>query len=176
MSLESFQSAQARGAEILAELSGYGCATDTHHPTQPAPDGQGPFLAMSRCLESAALKPEDVDYINAHGTATLHNDAAEAAAIARLFQDKAPQLPVSSTKSMVGHALGGAGAIEAGFSVMAIREQKLPPTINVRKTDEACTFRLVANKAEFAVVRHVLSNSLGFGGTNASLLFSAVTP
>ncbi len=176
MTLESFQSARARGAEILAEISGYGCATDTHHPTQPAPDGQGPFLAMSRALQSAAVTPEDVDYINAHGTATLYNDAAEAAAIARLFQVAALRLPVSSTKSMVGHSLGAAGAIEAVFSVMAIREQKLPPTINVRKKDEACTFRLVANDAETAVVRHVLSNSLGFAGTNASLLFSVVTP
>ncbi len=175
MVLESFECAHARGAKILAEITGYGCATDTYHPTQPAPDGQGPFLAMSRALKSAGLLPEHIDYINAHGTATRQNDAAESAAIGRLFLQKAEQLPVSSTKSMMGHALGAAGAIEAVFSVLAIRAQMLPPTIHFRKKDEACTFRMVANQAEPAAIRNVLSNSLGFGGTNASLLFSSVS-
>jgi len=165
--LEEREAAQRRGATILAELSGYGISTDNHHLTQPHPSGIGPRLAMQRALADAGREPGDVSYINAHGTATMFNDATEGAAIAEIFGDG---VPVSSTKSMMGHALGGAGAIEAAFSILALRHQFLPPNIHYSEPDPAWRLDIVANSARDARVECVVSNSFGFGGTNASLV------
>lgn len=165
--LEEMESALRRGATIVAEVSGYGISTDNHHLTQPHPSGIGPELAMRRAVEDAGAQCEDVDYVNAHGTATPFNDASEGAAIAKLFGTSAP---VSSTKSMMGHALGAAGAIEAVFSGIALSGRFLPPNINFRELDPAWELDVVANSARPAEARCVISNSFGFGGTNASLL------
>jgi 3-oxoacyl-[acyl-carrier-protein] synthase II len=170
LALENMDSAQARGANILAEVVGYGLSTDNHHLTQPDPSGSGARSAMQRALRSADLAPAAVDYINAHGTATPFNDAAEGRAIAELF----PRVPVSSTKSMMGHSLGAAGAIEAVISILALRDQMLPPNINFRGSDPELDLDIVANTARTADVRTVLSNSFGFGGTNASIILQAV--
>jgi 3-oxoacyl-[acyl-carrier-protein] synthase II len=167
LALEEMESARARGATILAEVTGYGISTDNHHLTQPHPSGIGPRQAMERALEDARRQPGDVDYINAHGTATAFNDATEGTAIAELFGER---VPVSSTKSMMGHALGAAGAIEAVFSVLALRHQFLPPNINFNGLDPAWSLNIVANKSREAKVRCVVSNSFGFGGTNASVV------
>jgi 3-oxoacyl-[acyl-carrier-protein] synthase II len=166
LALENYDAAEARGAEILAEVVGYGLSTDNHHLTQPNPSGSGPRQAMERALESARLAPNDVDYINAHGTATPFNDAAEGKAIAELFG----RVPISSTKGMMGHSLGAAGAIEAVISLLALRERMLPPNINFRAADPALDLDIVANEARPAHIRTVLSNSFGFGGTNASVI------
>ncbi|MFL6569148.1 MAG: beta-ketoacyl-[acyl-carrier-protein] synthase family protein [Chthoniobacterales bacterium] len=166
LALENFESAEARGANILAEVIGYGLSTDNHHLTQPNPSGSGPRSAMEQALRSADLQPRDVDYINAHGTATPFNDAAEGKGIAELFG----RVPVSSTKSMMGHSLGAAGAIEAVVSLLALRDQLLPPNINFREADPALDLEIVANEARRTRVTTVLSNSFGFGGTNASIL------
>jgi 3-oxoacyl-[acyl-carrier-protein] synthase II len=165
--LENFESARARGANILAELIGYGISTDNHHLTQPDPSGRGPRLAMQCALESAGISARAVDYINAHGTATPFNDAAEGKAIAELFNSR---VPVSSTKAMMGHSLGAAGAIEALFCLLAIRHQFLPPNINFRSGDESLDLNIVANESRSEAISVALSNSFGFGGTNASLL------
>ncbi len=170
--LEDWESAAARQAPILAEVTGYGIATDNHHLTQPHPSGIGPRLAMSRALADARREPGEIDYINAHGTATTLNDATEAAAISELFGPGT--VPVSSTKSMMGHSLGAAGAIEAAFSVLALRHRFLPPNINYAQPDPVCQLEIVANQAREADVRRVVSNSFGFGGTNASLVLEAV--
>ena len=167
LALEDFESARRRGAPILAELTGYGISTDNHHLTQPHPSGIGPRHAMERALHDARRRAEDVDYINAHGTATTFNDATEGAAIAQLFGDR---VPVSSTKSMMGHALGAAGAIEAVFSIIALQEQFLPPNLHYAEPDPAWSIDIVANEAREARVNCVVSNSFGFGGTNASLV------
>ena len=167
LALEDFESAQRRGAPIVAEITGYGISTDNHHLTQPHPSGVGPRLAMERALADAQRAPGEVDYINAHGTATTFNDATEGAAIAQLFGER---VPVSSTKSMMGHALGAAGAIEAVFSILALRGQFLPPNINYVEADPAWSLNIVANRARDAVMSCVVSNSFGFGGTNASLV------
>jgi len=172
LALEDWESAQRRGAPIVAEITGYGISTDNHHLTQPHPSGIGPELAMRRALEDASISAEAVDYINAHGTATVFNDASEGAAIARMF---GARVPVSSTKSMMGHALGGAGAIEAVFCVSALRGQFLPPNINFRERDPAWDIDVVANGAREARVRCVVSNSFGFGGTNASVVIGEGT-
>lgn len=169
LALENFESAKARGANILAEVVGYGLSTDNHHLTQPNPSGSGARQAMERALQSANLGADAVDYINAHGTATPFNDAAEGKAIAELFG----HVPVSSTKGMMGHALGAAGAIEAVISILAVRDQMLPPNINFRDSDPALDLNIVANEARPATVHIVLSNSFGFGGTNASVIFRA---
>jgi 3-oxoacyl-[acyl-carrier-protein] synthase II len=168
--LENYDHAQARGARILGLVTGYGISTDTHHITQPHPSGIGPRLAMERALTSAACDAASVDYINAHGTATPFNDATEGLAIAQLFGNR---VPVSSTKSMMGHALGGAGAIEAVISLIAIREAFLPPNINFTSCDPAWDLDIVANQSRPAPIHRVLSNSFGFGGTNASLLIES---
>jgi 3-oxoacyl-[acyl-carrier-protein] synthase II len=165
--LESEESARRRGAERYAELIGYGIATDNYHLTQPDPSGIGPRLAMERALQSAGLPAAAISYVNAHGTATVFNDATEGIAISQLFG----QVPVSSTKSMMGHALGGAGAIEAIFCVLALRHQFLPPNINFRQPEPQWTFQVVANQAISSPISVVLSNSFGFGGCNASLIF-----
>jgi 3-oxoacyl-[acyl-carrier-protein] synthase II len=165
--LEEMESARQRGATILAEITGYGISTDNHHLTQPHPSGIGPRQAMERALVDAGRTPAEIDYINAHGTATLFNDATEGAAISQVFGS---QVPVSSTKSMMGHALGAAGAIEAAFSILALRHQFLPPNINFDHLDSAWDLNIVANTSREARVRRVISNSFGFGGTNASVI------
>ncbi len=165
--IEEFESARRRGAPILAELTGYGISTDNHHLTQPHPSGIGPRHAMERALADARRRAEDVDYINAHGTATTFNDATEGSAIAQLFGER---VAVSSTKSMMGHALGAAGAIEAVVSLVALQEQFLPPNLHYAEPDPAWRIDIVANEAREARVNCVVSNSFGFGGTNASLV------
>ncbi|MEP6821224.1 MAG: beta-ketoacyl-[acyl-carrier-protein] synthase family protein [Chthoniobacterales bacterium] len=166
LALENYESAEARGAEILGEVIGYGISTDNHHLTQPNPSGSGARQAMQKALESAGLCASEIDYINAHGTATPFNDAAEGKAITELFG----QVPVSSTKGMMGHSLGAAGAIEGVISLLALREQILPPNINFRQTDESLDLNIVGNESRSAKIRTVLSNSFGFGGTNASII------
>lgn len=166
LALENLASAQARGATVLAEIIGYGIATDNFHMTQPEPSGAGARLAMERALASAGIPPESIDYINAHGTATPFNDAAEGKAIAGLFG----AVPVSSTKSMMGHSLGAAGAIEAVICLLALGAQFLPANINFRAPDEDVDLAIVANETRPASLRRVLSNSFGFGGTNASIV------
>ena len=166
LALENFDVAQSRGATILAEITGYGISTDNHHLTQPHPSGIGPRQAMERALASAGLQANEIDYINAHGTATPFNDAAEGKAIAELFAD----VPVSSTKGMMGHSLGAAGAIEAVISLLALAHQFLPPNINFHSGDLEPALRIVANQSQAAEIDTVLSNSFGFGGTNASII------
>jgi 3-oxoacyl-[acyl-carrier-protein] synthase II len=171
LAIEELESAQQRGATILAEISGYGISTDNHHLTQPHPSGIGPELAMQRAMEDAVIAPHEVDYINAHGTATPFNDASEGAAIAKLFGS---DVAVSSTKSMMGHALGAAGAIEAVFGILAMRGGFLPPNINFRESDPAWDLDIVANTARDVRPHCVLSNSFGFGGTNATVVIRDV--
>jgi 3-oxoacyl-[acyl-carrier-protein] synthase II len=166
LALENLDTARARDGRILAEITGYGISTDNFHLTQPDPSGVGPRRAMERALQSAGAMVEKIDYINAHGTATLLNDAAEGKAISELFND----VPVSSTKSMMGHSLGAAGAIEAVVCLLALQHQFLPPNINFRAQDEALDLKIVANQALPASVRKAMSNSFGFGGTNASIV------
>ncbi len=170
LALENLTSAQRRGATILAEVTGYGISTDNHHLTQPHPSGIGPRLAMERALLDAGRRPEEVDYINAHGTATMFNDATEGLAISQIFGSR---VPVSSTKSMMGHALGAAGAIEAAFCIIAMRGGFIPPNINFTELDPAWSLGIVANTARAARLRCVLSNSFGFGGTNASIVLES---
>ncbi len=170
LALENFEQAQARGAQILAEISGYGISTDNHHLTQPHPSGIGPRQAMERALQSAGLAPEAIDYVNAHGTATPFNDAAEGKAIAELLG----RVPVSSTKGMMGHSLGAAGAVEAVFTILALRDGFLPANINFRVSDLGLDLDIVANQVRAAAPRAALSNSFGFGGTNASIVFQAL--
>ena len=170
LALENLESARARRACVLAEIIGYGISTDNHHLTQPDPSGSGPRRAMEQALQSANRSAEEVDYINAHGTATTFNDAAEGKAIAELFG----KVPVSSTKSMIGHSLGAAGAIEAVICLAALKAQFLPPNINFRNPDPDLDLNIVANTARDARIDIVLSNSFGFGGTNASILIQKV--
>jgi 3-oxoacyl-[acyl-carrier-protein] synthase II len=170
LALENLEAAQKRGATILAEVIGYGISTDNFHLTQPDPTGSGARRAMEAALESAGISPGEIDYINAHGTATPFNDAAEGKAIAELFNS----VPVSSTKGMMGHSLGAAGAIEAVISILALRNQFLPPNINFRHGDAGLDLNIVANSARTGNVRTVLSNSFGFGGTNASLIMRSL--
>ncbi len=171
LALEEMRSARARGATILAEVTGYGISTDNHHLTQPHPSGIGPLQAMQRALVSAGRSPGEVDYVNAHGTATTFNDATEGTAIAQLFGERA--VPVSSTKSMMGHSLGAAGAIEAVFSILALRDGFLPANINFVELDPAWPLDIVANETRSANLRCVVSNSFGFGGTNATIVLEA---
>lgn len=170
LALENMAAAQARGADILAEITGYGISTDNHHITQPHPSGIGPRQAMERALQSAGLAPEAIDYVNAHGTATPFNDAAEGKAIAELLG----RVPVSSTKSMMGHSLGAAGAIEALFTILALRHGFLPANINFRVSDLGLDLDIVANKVRPAAPVAALSNSFGFGGANASIVIQAL--
>ena len=168
LALESLELAQERGAPVLAEIIGYGISTDNFHITQPDPSGIGPRQAMERALQSAGISACDVDYINAHGTATVFNDAAEGKAVSAVFNS----VPVSSTKSMMGHSLGAAGAVEAVFCLLALQYQFLPSNINFTASDDDLDLNIVANETRPAVLRTVLSNSFGFGGTNASILIS----
>ncbi len=169
--LESLEHAQRRGAPILAEVIGYGMSGDAYHITQPAEQGEGAYRVMTDTLRDAKVAPEVVGYVNAHGTSTPIGDAIETVALKRVFGEHAGKVPVSSTKSMTGHLLGGAGGLEAGISVLVLRDQVLPPTINYENPDAACDLDYVPNRARKAAVEYALSNSFGFGGTNAALLF-----
>src|SRR5437588_988310 len=166
LALENLESAQQRGAPVLAEIIGYGISTDNFHITQPDPSGIGPRQAMERALQSGGISAAEVDYINAHGTATVFNDAAEGKAISAVFNG----VPVSSTKSMMGHSLGAAGAVEAVFCLLALQHQFLPSNINFTASDDDLDLNIVGNETRPAVLRTALSNSFGFGGTNASIL------
>lgn len=172
MVIESLASAQRRGAPILAELVGFGMSDDAFHITAAPEHGQGAALAMQRALQDAGLQPAQIDYINAHGTSTPVGDPAESHAIETVFGTHAPRLAVSSTKSMTGHLLGAAGAVEAIFCVQALRDQIVPPTLNLEHPDPACRLDYVPGKARRMAVQHALSNSFGFGGTNGSLIFA----
>ena len=172
--LEEYEHAKARGATIYAEFAGFGMSGDAHHMTAPPEDGEGARLAMANALKDARLNPDEVQYVNAHATSTELGDRAETIAIKRCFGDHAKRLAVSSTKSMTGHLLGAAGAIEAIFSILAIRDQVAPPTINLDDPDPACDLDYVPHVARQMPVRVALSNSFGFGGTNGSLIFRAL--
>lgn len=169
--LEDLEFAKARGATILAEVIGYAATADGHHITEPAPGGEGLVRAMSRALQKANIQPEEVDYINAHGTSTPFNDRTETASIKTTFGKHAYKLAVSSTKSMTGHTLGAAGGIESIFSILALREGILPPTINLRHPDPDCDLDYVPNEARHQDIGIAMSNSMGFGGHNACLIF-----
>jgi 3-oxoacyl-[acyl-carrier-protein] synthase II len=169
--LEALEHAEKRGAIILAEVVGYGMSGDAYHITQPEENGDGAFRVMKAALRDAKLEPAAIGYVNAHGTSTPIGDAIETTALKRVFGDHAKKVPISSTKSMTGHVLGGAGGIEAGISVLALRDQILPPTINYETPDPVCDLDYVPNVARKASVEYVLSNSFGFGGTNAALIF-----
>jgi 3-oxoacyl-[acyl-carrier-protein] synthase II len=175
--LEELEHAKARGANILAEIIGYGMSADAFHITQPAEDGEGGFRVMMNAIRDANIKPEDVDYVNAHGTSTPIGDVLETKAIKRAFGEHATskKLHVSSTKSMTGHLLGGAGGLEAGITILALRDQVIPPTINIENLDPECDLDYVPNAARKAKLDIALSNSFGFGGTNGSLIFKRWT-
>ena len=168
--LEDLESAQKRGANILAEIIGYGMSADAYHITQPAEEGEGGWRVMTTAIHDAKLSPSDIDYVNAHGTSTPIGDVLETMAIKRTFGGDT-KIPVSSTKSMTGHLLGGAGGLEAGITILALRDQVLPPTINLTHPDPACDLDYVPNVARKAQLNIALSNSFGFGGTNGSLIF-----
>jgi 3-oxoacyl-[acyl-carrier-protein] synthase II len=170
--LEELEYAKARGARIYAEVTGYGCTCDAFHITAPMENGEGAQAAMRYALKNAGLQPEDIDYINAHGTSTPLNDVSETRAIKNVFGDHAYKLKISSTKSMMGHLMGAAGSVEAVLSVKAVDEQFIPPTINLDTPDPECDLDYTPNVGTPATINHVMSNSFGFGGHNAVLIFS----
>ena len=170
--LEELESAKRRGATIYCEVTGYGLSSDAFHLTAQPPDADGAVRSMNMAIRKAGLRPDQIDYINAHGTSTPINDPTETLAVKRVFGDHAYKLAMSSTKSMTGHLLGAAGGLEAGICALAIRHQLAPPTINLDAPDEACDLDYVPNQARPMAIRHVLSNSFGFGGTNATLVLS----
>ncbi|HEX77349.1 MAG TPA: beta-ketoacyl-ACP synthase II [Dehalococcoidia bacterium] len=174
--LESLETATRRGARIYAEVAGLGLNADAYHITSTDPEGRGAARCMQMALEDAGIAPGEVDYINAHGTSTIINDLSETKAIKAVFGQRAPQIPVSSNKSMTGHAFAAAGAMEAIFSIMTLRQGIIPPTINYETPDPECDLDYVPNRARRARVRVVLSNSFGFGGTNASLVLKEFSP
>lgn len=174
--LEAEEHAVARGARILAELAGYGATSDAFHITQPDEQGAGAARAMRRAIGQSGLAPDDIGYVNAHGTSTQINDRLETLALKKVFGEYAATLPVSSTKSMLGHALGAAGAIEAAIAVMALQNGIIPPTANLEQVDPDCDLDYVPNVARSAALEAVMSNSLGFGGHNASLVFRRYEP
>jgi 3-oxoacyl-[acyl-carrier-protein] synthase II len=173
--LEEYEHAKARGAKIYAEVAGYGLAGDAYHITAPAEDGDGGFRAMKAAIKDSGIDPSDIDYINAHGTSTPLGDEIELAAVQRLLGNAAAKATMSSTKSATGHLLGAAGAIEAAFSCLAIRDQIAPPTINLDNPSVDTPIDLVPNKAKPMEIKIALSNSFGFGGTNASVVFKKVS-
>jgi len=170
--LESLEHAQARGAKILCELSGYGTSDDAYHISAPAENGAGAELCMRLALKNAGLRPEEISYINAHGTSTQLNDKSETAAIKSVFGEYAYNLPISSTKSMTGHLLGASGAVEAAICAEIFQQDILPPTINYETADPNCDLDYVPNQPRKAHPRHIISNSFGFGGHNATLVLS----
>ena len=170
--LEEYESAKARGAKIYAEVLGFGMSGDAYHMTLPPEDGRGAAAAMSNAIRDAGVATDRVNYINAHGTSTNAGDVAESRAVESVLGNDAAQVAVSSTKSMIGHLLGAAGAVEAIFSILAVRDQVAPPTINLDNVDEGCTLNYVPNTAQERAIDCVVSNSFGFGGTNGSLLFA----
>jgi 3-oxoacyl-[acyl-carrier-protein] synthase II len=172
--IEEYEHAKKRGAKIYAEIVGFGMSGDAHHITAPPEDGEGARLAMANALQDAKLNPSDVQYVNAHATSTELGDRAETVALKRCFGDHAKKFAVSSTKSMTGHLLGAAGAVEAIFSILAIRDQVAPPTINLDNPGEGCDLDYVPNVARRMPIRIALSNSFGFGGTNGSVIFRAL--
>ena len=169
--LESEESIINRGAQPLAELVGYGATSDAFHVTQPHPEGAGAIEAMQRALSQAGLEPKDIDYINAHGTSTPLNDKFETMAIKKVYKNSAFGIPISSTKSMTGHLLGAGAALEAAFSVLSIQNGMIPPTINLTNQDPDCDLDFTANNSIEKNISNVMSNSLGFGGHNSSLIF-----
>lgn len=170
--LEELEFAKKRGAKIYAEIVGYGLGSDAYHMTQPAPEGEGAYRCMKMAIADAKISPDDIDYINAHGTSTYYNDLFETIAIKKLFGERAYKIPISSTKSMTGHLLGAAGAVEAIYTIMAIKDSIVPPTLNYETPDGECDLDYVPNKArKVNSIRYAMSNSFGFGGTNASLVF-----
>lgn len=169
--MEELEHAQKRGANILAEIVGYGCTNDAHHITSPAPEGEGSARCMNNAIKDAQIEPSQVDYINAHGTSTDYNDRFETMAIKTVFSNNTDEICVSSTKSMTGHLLGAAGAVESIISICAIRDGIVPPTINYKTPDPECDLDYVPNKSREKEVNYVLSNSFGFGGCNATLVF-----
>lgn len=173
--MEELEFAKRRGANILAEIVGYGMSADANHITQPAPEGEGGYRVMLNALRDAKIRPEQVGYINAHGTSTPLGDRLETIAVKRAFGEHAYKLAVSSTKSATGHLLGGAGGLEAGITVLALRDQQLPPTINLDNPDEGCDLDYVPKHSRKANIEYALSNSFGFGGTNGSLIFKRWT-
>jgi len=172
--LEEYETAKARGAEIYCELVGFGMSSDAYHMTSPSQNGEGAARCMKNALKDAGINAEDIDYINAHGTSTPAGDVAETMALKLAMGNHASKVAVSSTKSMTGHLLGAAGGIEAVFSVLAIRDQILPPTINLENPDPECDLDYVANVARNAPVEYAMSNSFGFGGTNGTLIFKKI--
>ena len=170
--LESYDSAKARGAHIYCELTGFGMSGDAYHMTSPPEDGRGAAAAMQQALNDAELQPADIGYVNAHGTSTAAGDLAETLAIKSVFGDHASELAVSSTKSMIGHLLGAAGSVEAILTILALRDGVAPPTINLDNPSPGCDLNYVPHHAQERAMRHALSNSFGFGGTNGSLIFS----
>ncbi|MEA3333931.1 MAG: beta-ketoacyl-[acyl-carrier-protein] synthase II, partial [Pseudomonadota bacterium] len=171
--LEELEFALKRGAPILAELSGYGSSCDAFHIASPAPEGVGAAASMEAALQDAELKPEEVGYINAHGTSTYFNDLYETQAIKKVFSTQTRKLLISSSKSMTGHMLGGTGAVEAAYTILTIKNGKVAPTINLETPDPECDLNYVPNLAVEANIKHAITNSFGFGGTNATLTFSA---
>lgn len=169
--LESLEHAQNRGSKIYAEVEGYGMSGDAFHISAPSEDGDGPIRVMQNALKDAHIEPSYIDYINAHGTATPAGDVVETLAVKKVFGEHARKVAISSTKSMIGHLLGAAGGVEAAVSILTIRDQIIPPTINYETPDPKCDLDYVPNKARKATVNYVLSNSFGFGGTNATLIF-----
>jgi 3-oxoacyl-[acyl-carrier-protein] synthase II len=172
--LEDMEHAMRRGAKIYGELTGYGVSSDAHHMTTPAPGGAGAAQAMKNALKDARLNPEQISYINAHGTSTPQGDELESNAVKNVFGGHAKRLWVSSTKSMTGHTLGAAGALESAFCLMALKESIAPPTINLENPSEGCDLDYVPMAARDGTFQHVMNNSFGFGGTNATLVFSKV--
>ena len=169
--METLDSAIDRGAEPIAEMTGYGSTADAHHVTQPAPDGEGAARAMTIALNDAKLKPDEVDYINAHGTSTQLNDKFETMAMKTVFNEEAFRIPISSTKSMTGHLLGACGALEAAISILSITNGVLPPTINLEFPDPECDLDYTPHMPRRGQIKTAMSNSFGFGGHNASLIF-----
>jgi 3-oxoacyl-[acyl-carrier-protein] synthase II len=170
--IESLDSAKSRGAHIYCELTGFGMSGDAYHMTSPPEDGRGAAASMQQALNDAGLSKEDIDYVNAHGTSTEAGDLAESLAVKSVFGAHASDLAVSSTKSMIGHLLGAAGSVEAILTILALRDNVAPPTINLDNPGEGCDLNYVPHQAQERTIRHALSNSFGFGGTNGSLIFS----